>query len=322
MPDTPWQSGRFTGRGPKQILFGQMYEDWSIEAEAFAPGSRVFAIASAGCTAIGLAESRQVTAVDINPVQLEYARARADGAPVRTGSAERVMALGRGVLALGGWTRRVVEEFLSLDDATAQVDFWKRRLDTRRFRILFGAMLSGAGIRSSYSSPLHAVLPAHFDRVMRNRMDCCWRTHPNRTNPYARRLLLGEMPGRLPCGGAKAIQFVCADAAEYLESCSAGAFNGFTVSNILDGTPAGYRTRLLRAIRRAAAPQAVLIQRSFREPSPGLTDNLAARDRSFLWGIVQITPVDHLVRDLLPLLPDVVDVDARESQPINHGDDR
>src|SRR5579871_3797741 len=129
MPDTPWRGGRFGGIGRKQILFGQMYEDASIECETFPAGSRVFAIASAGCTAMALAATCEVTAVDINPVQLEYARMRAEGAPARTGTAERVMAAGRGVLALGGWNRAALEEFARLDDIPAQMDFWRKRLD-------------------------------------------------------------------------------------------------------------------------------------------------------------------------------------------------
>ena len=48
---TAWKAGRFDARvGPKQILFGRMYEDAAIERAAFRPGGRVFCIASAGCT--------------------------------------------------------------------------------------------------------------------------------------------------------------------------------------------------------------------------------------------------------------------------------
>lgn len=260
-----------------------MYEDASIECEAFPAGSRVFAIASAGCTAIELAATREVTAVDINPVQLEYARARARGAPVRTGSAERVMAVGRQVLSWGGWRRAVLEEFLALDNLAAQMDFWRERPDTRAFRFLLGAMLAGGGLRSVYSSPLHAVLPPRFDQVMRRRMERCWRTHANRSNPYARRLLLGE---KAPAGSGP-VHFVCADAAAYLEATPPASFNAFTLSNVLDGASPAYRQRLTAAVRQAAAPGAFVVLRSFREPPASLSDNLAARDRSFIWGTVE-----------------------------------
>ena len=114
---TPWESGRFDTRGgPKKILFGRMYEDVAIERAAFAPaaltrGSRVFCIASAGCTAMRLAERHEVTAVDINPVQLEYAQARVAGAPIRVGSAERIVAMGRTLLAPFGWRRATLAAF-------------------------------------------------------------------------------------------------------------------------------------------------------------------------------------------------------------------
>ena len=65
--DTVWERGRFDARHrAKQVLFGRMYEDASIELGAFRPRSRVFCIASAGCTAIRLAQSHEVVAIDIN----------------------------------------------------------------------------------------------------------------------------------------------------------------------------------------------------------------------------------------------------------------
>src|SRR5258708_17984571 len=82
-PSTPWQAGSFRGR-TRQLLFGAMYEDPAMELEAFAPRSRVFCIAAAGCTARALsAAGHDVTAVDINPEQVQYAQARAAGAPMR-----------------------------------------------------------------------------------------------------------------------------------------------------------------------------------------------------------------------------------------------
>src|SRR5689334_17779406 len=100
---TPWTAGRFDrSGGPRRVLFGHMYEDPAIELRVFPPQSRVFCIASAGDMALELAPSNQVTAVDINPVQLAYARARLDGAPADRGTAERILDLGRGLLPLAG----------------------------------------------------------------------------------------------------------------------------------------------------------------------------------------------------------------------------
>ena len=129
---------------------------------------------------------------------------------------------------------------------------------------------------------------------MRARMERCFARHPNRENPYARGLLLGELPGPSRSATFRRIELVQADAAEFLETERPGSFHGFTLSNILDGATQEYRSRLLAAVRRAAAPGAVAVLRSFGEsarPSPG---NRAADDRSMLWGLVDVVPAERL----------------------------
>ena len=128
-PATPWQAGSFRGRA-QELLFGAMYEDPAIELSAFAPFSRVFCIAAAGCTARALsAAGHDVTAVDINPEQIQYAQARAAGAPIREGAAERLLARGRRLLPLAGWTESRRREFLSMHHPAEQLDYWRRVLD-------------------------------------------------------------------------------------------------------------------------------------------------------------------------------------------------
>ena len=285
---TPWAAGRFDRRGgPRRILFGHMYEDPAIELRVFPPRSRVFCIASAGDIALELARRHAVTAVDINPVQLAYARARLAGAAAERGTAERLLDLGRTLLPLAGWTRRVVEAFLSLNDPAEQLDFWRRKLDTRRFRAGVDSLLSLTALRWGYASPFLEVLPPRFGRVIRFRMERCFGRHPNADNPFARALLEGEFPGS--GGGARSeVQLACADAAEFLERCPPASFDAFTLSNILDGATESYRERLLAAIQRAANPGAVVVLRSFREPTSDMTTNVAGDDRSMLWGIVDV----------------------------------
>lgn len=286
---TPWSAGRLDRSvGPSQLLFGRMYEDDAVEKAAFRAGGRVFCIASAGDTAMALAQDHDVTAVDINPIQLAYAADRAEGLPTRAGAAERFMAAGRSFLALAGWRRALVEDFLVMEDPSRQLDYWRTRLDTRRFRWALDSLLRPAFLRFFYSSPLLAVLPARFGTVLRERMVRCWGRHPNRANPYARALLLGEL--ETSSRFAPGIRFVHADAADFLESCAPGFFDGFSLSNILDGTGPAYAVRLMSAVRRAAAPGAVLVRRSFAEPAPDLV-NLAAEDRSLLWGVVEAVSV-------------------------------
>lgn len=288
---TVWEHGRFdAGSGPPRVLFGRMYEDAEIELAAFPPGGRVLCIASAGCTAMRLAPFHDVTAVDINPVQLAYAARRlAGGAPVR-GTAERVMDAARRFAPLAGWTGARLRAFLAFDDPAAQLDYWRRHLDTRRFRAAFDGLLSLTALRAVYASALLAALPPRLGRVMRGRMARCFARHPNRRNPYARALLLGELPQDPVPAEAVRIRLVHADAAGYLEGEPAASYDGFTFSNILDGAPASYGARLLAAARRAARPGAVMVLRSFGEPADSATPNRAADDRSMLWGRVEVRP--------------------------------
>ncbi len=286
--DTPWGRGRFDAlAAPQRILFGHMYEDVAVEAQAFAGRGRIFCIASAGDTALALAEQQPVVAVDINPVQLAYARARLGGAPAQTGTAERLMGFGRALLPLAGWRRARVEEFLALEATAGQLAFWHAHLDTRRFRAGVDTLLSLTGLRRVYASPFLGVLPPHFGAVMRSRLERGFARHPNATNPYLRALLLGDYP---PAAKPRhPVELVYADAAGYLESARPGSFDGFTFSNVLDGAPASYRARLLAAAQRAGSPGARMVLRSFAEPSRPFPTNRAEEDRSMLWGLVDVT---------------------------------
>ena len=291
---TPWQRGRFDARrGPSKVLFGRMYEDVEIERGAFARGGRVFCIASAGCTALQLARDHEVVAVDINPSQLAYARDRIAGAPAIRGTAERVMGIGRALAPLVGWSSSRVREFLDLGDPAAQIAFWREHLDTRRFRTTFDGLLSLAALRRIYASPFLAFLPSHLGAVMRGRMERGFAHHPNHDNPYARALLLGEL-AEIDRAGARSIQLVGSDAAAYLEGAPAASFTGFTLSNILDGADANYRRRLFAAVKHAAAPGALVVLRSFGEPTAADADNQAATDRAMIWGLVVARPAARL----------------------------
>ena len=130
-----------------------MYEDAAIESGAFRPGGRVFCIASAGCTAMKLAPRHEVVAVDINPVQLAYAERRfaaaaacaappsaswPSGAPLRPRRLAAVM----------------VRAFLDLDDPAEQIAYWRRHLDTWRFRAAFDGLFSLTALRAV--SPRHS----------------------------------------------------------------------------------------------------------------------------------------------------------------------
>ncbi len=295
----PWQEGRLNARARRRnLLFGRVYEDHAIERRAFSGRGRLFCIASAGCTALALCDEHEVVACDINPAQIEYVRRRLEGGGLETGSAERIMAFMRLFMPLAGWRRAKLEHFLNLDSPSTQLAFWHDELDTWRFRAGLGLFLSPLWLGRAYSSALLSSLPARFDQVLRGRLQRCFARHSNRDNPYARPLLLGSNPlehDNAPAARAASngrLELVADDAAAYLERCPAASFDGFSLSNILDGARPAYADRLQSALRRAARPGAVVVSRSFGEPPESPKNNLAEDDRSMLWGIVDVQPVE------------------------------
>jgi hypothetical protein len=286
---TSWERGRLDARrGSPKLLFGRMHEDAAIELGAFRPGGRVFCIASAGCTAIALAAEHEVVAVDLNPVQLAYVERRVVGGSIEEGTAEHLLAVARRFWPLLGGHRRRIRAFLELCDPAEQVAFWRRHFDTRRLRAALYFLFSLPTLRLIYSAALLDSLPTNFGNVIRGRLERGFARHPNRTNPYARALLLGQHEF-FACARGK-IELVQSDAAAYLEAQPARSFDGFTLSNILDGANQAYCRRLCAAVQRAAASGAVTVLRSFREPSGPIPTNCAAQDRALLWGMVDVRP--------------------------------
>src|SRR5205823_5003810 len=113
-----WRRGslRGGGRQPPKLLFGRMYEDWMIEADALPERGRIFCIASAGCTAFALASrGASVTAVDANPAQIEYVTERLSGAEPRAGVVDRMLAGLRRLSPLVGWSPAALAEFCALE---------------------------------------------------------------------------------------------------------------------------------------------------------------------------------------------------------------
>jgi len=289
---TAWEAGNLQAMsGGHRLIFGQMHEDAEVERAAFAGLGRVFSIASAGDTARGLAGEHEVVACDLNPVQLQYAQARVNGAMPRRGDAERAMEMARQMAPVVGWRRGLLEQFLQMTDVEEQATFWRVHLDNAVFRGCFGLLLSRPAMRMIYAKKFLECLPPHFGEVMRARLARGFSAHANAENPYARALLKGElMDVRRPSGAQ--IRFVLGDAASYLESSAAGSFDGFALSNILDGADEGYAQRLARAVRNAASAEAKVVIRSFREPWPGLRTNHAERDRALIWGVVDVRPAE------------------------------
>ena len=296
-PITAWQNGCFRAAraGRRKLLFGCMYEDAAIELRVFQPGGRIFCIASAGCTAMKLAAHHTVVAVDINPVQVAYVQERLGGAARFSVAAPNAFSPLRAPSGLSqdgtdeGWEHSSISTIRK-----EQILYWRRHLDTRRFRAAFSFLFSRLVLRSVYSAAFLNGLPPNFGTVLRTRMERCFALHPNRRNPYAHALLLGDMHSAPDAPELRQIQLRCADAADFLERQPAGSFTGFSLSNILDGANPVYAQRLIAAVQHAAAPGAMVVLRSFREPQCATETNHAAEDRAMLWGVVDVRQASAL----------------------------
>jgi len=285
-PDTAWKLST-------RLLFGQMYEDVEIERRAFIPGCRVFCIASAGCTAIALSSNHQVTAVDLNPAQIEYARGRAAGKERQWGLLDRLMRAERHALLFAGWTPSRLERFLRFDDCAEQLAFWQANLNTLRFRNAFDFKLACDGIVLRLLTPDRGLPLLTLGGIFRRRLERGFARHPNNTNPYAHRLFgRGLTPSGLPA--ASSIRFETANAVEFLQAMPANSFDAFSLSNIADAAASTFRLQLIQAVKHAASPSAVAVLRSFHEPENSVEAECAARDRAMLWGSIQVVPAREL----------------------------
>ncbi|HYE04996.1 MAG TPA: DUF3419 family protein [Planctomycetota bacterium] len=285
---TAWGSGSFRGHG-RELLFGRMYEDWRVEQAAFAPASRVFCIASAGCTAMRLAAARhRVTAVDINPLQIEYVRRRLAGGGVIAGRADRLLAGGRALLARLGWRVGDRLAFLRQHDPSVQLRWWRGRIGAGVFRAAVGLALHPIALRGAYASSFVRALPADFSARILARLERGIASHANADNALAWSLLLGRQAPWHDEPRPAPIDLRPGDAVEALTASPPGSFDGFALSNILDGANASYRARLAEAVRRAAAPGARVVLRTFAEPRERAHAVVAATDRAWLWGGIEV----------------------------------
>ena len=92
--------------------------------------------------------------------------------------------------------------------------------------------------------------------------------------------LLGGMPRHAeviavtPFLGPVTARAVLNHAAEFLEGCPPSTYDAFALSNIGDGASQEYLRRLRNAVEHAAAPNAVVVSRTFVEPRPDYHDKL------------------------------------------------
>jgi len=283
---TAWTAGRLVGSGPPRLIFGRMFEDPEVEAAAL-PAGRVLAIASGGDVAFALAAAgREVVAVDINPAQVEYVRARSGGAPPGAGQADRYLSRAATMLPRLGLTHDRLQRFFELDDPGAQVDAW-RKLSGLRFRAAL-LLAFGLGVRLAYRSDLARALPSGFATEVSSRLERGFGIHPNRGNQLAR-ALFGLPAAQTPA--QPNVEVEEAEVLEYLRAQPARSFDGFAFSNITEGAPSGFREELLSAARQAARPGAMAALRTLGRPRGREDASRAATDRALIWGGIEVVSV-------------------------------
>ena len=293
-PTTPWEAGRFDRRrGPKKILFGRMYEDPSIEASVFPPAGRVFCHRLRGLHRHGARRAPPRDGGRHQPRAARLRRRRLDGAPMETGTAERVMGLLRKLLPLAGWRRATVEAFLALDDPGGAARVLARaRWTPRFFRAGFDLGLS------VYRPPRRLRLalppgPAAALRPRDARADGALLRHapqpdeplrarapPRRRSRAAgarTRALAGEVE---PRGGRR--RRLPRGLPRRAASTASPSRTSSTARPRATGTGSSPPSR------HAAAPGSVVVLRSFAEPGGARRGRTSrARDRSMLWGVVE-----------------------------------
>jgi S-adenosylmethionine:diacylglycerol 3-amino-3-carboxypropyl transferase len=272
-----------------RLVFGSVNEDAAIEAAVLPGQGRLLVIASGGDVAMRLAAGgAEVTAVDSNPVQIDYVRERLRGAPARLGKIERMQQLSRYGLTLAGLRSGELIRFCAMDDPAEQLRVWRERFDTRRLRAILAVLASRTSTRAAGSEAYSSRAPMRFDVLLRTRFERGITHHPNRHNPFVRRLLLGDFDDPIPPFDPRRVKLVCADVAAHLEEVPAGTYDGISLSNVLDAAGPVYTARLKAAVRHATTPGAVVVSRSFAESDNPDETQWASRDRSMLWGSLKV----------------------------------
>lgn len=286
---TPWRSGTLARGGRSRVLFGWSYEDERIELEAFGLPGRVCVIAAAGETAAACAAvGHEVTAVDINPRQLDYCAQRLSGSPATHGLAELGMAAGRSIVAglVPGWRRTELIRALAASEPADAARYWHDRLDTGAFPALLRSLIGPGGVVLRVLDPdLASSVPRRFDQVIRARLGGGLARHGLRGNRFAWRLLTGTDDPHWRLTTTNRVTLVTADVVEHLEQVPRGHYTGISLSNVLDGAAPGFAAKLRLAAVRALDPDGAIVLRSFADRTdPGL----ARADASMIWGRVAV----------------------------------
>ncbi len=280
-------------------MFGQVREDVGVErwlVSRHGAVGRAVVIASAGCTAISLLDlvSERLTAVDINPAQVEFVRWKVelmrrvelgkfrrelfDGRRARanSGIVDRILATLRWLLHVGVHSRGFVEDFLRMDSVPNQARRFDAEWDTWRWRLATEVAFNPLALRAGYGGEVARALPGSLAQLVRSRVRRTLTGFPANSNGYAWQSLAGR-PGAgeagLPYFAREAeyarlrarlgkLDFACADVAAWLRGQPAESIDFFGLSNVLELTGAERTRGLLREVERTARSGAVVCLRS------------------------------------------------------------
>ena len=108
-------------------------------------------------------------------------------------------------------------------------------------------------LRAMYAAPFLDFFPARLGSVMRRRLAAVFARHSNRANPYYGALFVGELADQATAARGRRHSARAFRRRRLSRGNPARSFEGFTLSNVLDGAPARIERRLFAAVKHAAA---------------------------------------------------------------------
>jgi S-adenosylmethionine-diacylglycerol 3-amino-3-carboxypropyl transferase len=175
--------------------------------------------------------------------------------------------------------RRKIERLLSLQSLEEQREFFDREWNTRRWRLLFPALLNRWTFNRTYDPAFfreveNPSFAAHFQRLLEHAL--C--DVPVRSNYFLHQMLLGTYPNRVPDGvppylertqreilrsRLDCLELVDAGYGEYLATCEDSSIDALALSNICEWLDQTGIDRLFEQVVRVAKPGARLCFRNF-----------------------------------------------------------
>jgi S-adenosylmethionine-diacylglycerol 3-amino-3-carboxypropyl transferase len=195
------------------------------------------------------------------------------------GVSERFIAAVVGVVKLVIHRRETIEQLLSLESLEEQKEFFAKKWNTRRWKLLFPLLLNRWTFNRTYDPGFfreveNPSFAAHFRRLLEHAL--C--EVPVRTNYFLHQMLSGSYPARVPGGvppyldrghreflrsRLDSLELVDAGYAEYLKSCDDDSVDAFALSNICEWLDGKGIEDLFEQVVRVGRPGARVCFRNF-----------------------------------------------------------